>query len=995
MAPTPVTIKTTKANPLYGSLLTLSAAGFSPEASLKFGSENALEVDGYVLTNDAKIARFVGQAASSEVQKVLLGADPFKKAQVREILGVMDSYLEEKKPEQLKELVEEASKRLQKHGALFEGKELTVADYVLWAIIANDAELQKKEAFIKFFDSIKNDSKFASAHTLVGKFEVAGPSGGKQKKADEGKFIDLPGAEMGKVVVRFPPEASGYLHIGHAKAALLNQYYQKEFNGKLIMRFDDTNPAKENAHFEQVIKEDLALLKIVPDVWTHSSDHFDTMLKYCEQLLREGKAYADDTDTETMRKEREERKDSANRSNAPEKNLALWEEMKRGSERGQQCCIRLKIDMKSNNGAMRDPTIYRCKNEPHVRTGDKYKVYPTYDFACPIVDSTEGVTHALRTTEYMDRDDQYYFICDALGLRKPYIWAYSRLNMTNTVMSKRKLTWFVDEGHVGGWDDPRLPTVRGVMRRGLTVEGLKEFIRAQGGSRSVVMMEWDKIWAFNKKVIDPVAPRYTALDSSAKKLVPVVVEEQAESKEATVNLHPKDPAVGTKNVFFTKNVWIEDVDAATIKEGDTVTFINWGNLKISGVEKEGDAVTKISAKLDLDNKDYKKTLKVTWIATDDSLEASQTVPVRVAEYDHIISKPVIGKDEDWKAYINFNSLKHIDLQGEPAMKAIKKGDIVQIQRKGYYICDQTLSGDSPLQLIAIPDGSSSKTQTNNAPQNGKGKAEKKKAAGAAPATSSGGSAEESAFGLEIQKQGELVREAKSKDAKSQEAKDAIAKLLELKKQYKEKFGKEYKPQPAAPASNNEEATFSAQIQNQGDLVREAKTKDAKSQESKDAITKLLELKKQYKEKFGKEYKPQSALSAASPAASGDGEPAVAAQIQKQGDLVRELKGKDAKSQETKDAIAKLLELKKQYKEKFGKEYKPQSAAPAPVPATNSEEATFSAQIQKQGDLVREAKSKDAKSQESKDAIAKLLELKKQYKEKFGKEYVAPGQGKKK
>ncbi|VDK35908.1 unnamed protein product, partial [Gongylonema pulchrum] len=211
----------------------------------------------------------------------------------------------------------------------------------------------------------------------------------KERIKDEGKFIELPGAKKGEVVVRFPPEASGYLHIGHAKAALLNQYYQQAFNGQLIMRFDDTNPAKENAHYEQVILEDLKMLDVKPDRWTHTSDHFDKMLMMCESLLKDGKAYVDDTDAETMRKEREDRRES--------------------------------------------------------------RVYPTYDFACPIVDSLEGVTHALRTTEYTDRDEQYYYICDVLGLRKPHIWSYARLNMTNTVMSKRKLTWLVEEHHVEGW----------------------------------------------------------------------------------------------------------------------------------------------------------------------------------------------------------------------------------------------------------------------------------------------------------------------------------------------------------------------------------------------------------------------------------------------------------------------------------------------------------------------------------------------------------------
>lgn len=272
------------------------------------------------------------------------------------------------------------------------------------------------------------------------------------------------GAEMGKVIVRFPPEASGYLHIGHAKASLLNQHYQQHFQGKLIMRFDDTNPAKEKEEYEEVILEDLKLLKVKYDHFSRTSDHFETILAYGEKLIKDGNAYVDDTDAETMKAERETRTESKNRNNSVDVNMKLWDEMKGGTEKGQKCAVRAKMNMNSDNGCMRDPAIYRCKNESHPSTGTKYKVYPTYDFACPIVDSIEGVTHALRTTEYMDRDEQFNWFINALGIRKPNIWAYSRLNLTHTVMSKRKLTWLVDEGIVSGWDDPRLPTVRGILR---------------------------------------------------------------------------------------------------------------------------------------------------------------------------------------------------------------------------------------------------------------------------------------------------------------------------------------------------------------------------------------------------------------------------------------------------------------------------------------------------------------------------------------------------
>merc|ERR1719210_2567344 len=287
----------------------------------------------------------------------------------------------------------------------------------------------------------------------------AKPEGGKQTK-EEGKFVDLPGAEMGKVVVRFPPEASGYLHVGHAKAALLNQHYQQAFQGKLIMRFDDTNPAKEKEEYEEVILEDLKMLRVKYDHFSRTSDHFETILNYAEKMIKDGNAYVDDTDAETMKAERETRTESKHRNNSVDKNMKMWEEMKKGSEQGQKCALRAKMKMTSDNGCMRDPAIYRCKPEPHPATGTKYKVYPTYDFACPIVDSIEGVTHSLRTTEYMDRDEQFFWFIDALGLRKPHIYAYSRLSMT--------------------------------------IEALKQFIIAQGSSRSVVFMEWDKIWSMNK-----------------------------------------------------------------------------------------------------------------------------------------------------------------------------------------------------------------------------------------------------------------------------------------------------------------------------------------------------------------------------------------------------------------------------------------------------------------------------------------------------------------
>lgn len=1017
-------IKISKNNPAYGTLLTLAAAGFNVAKSVELvdSEENELLLDGIRYTKDVTIARFIARA--SDKAAVLFGKDAFEQAQVDYWLCLVERGFV------FDEILRLAAERLKTANTLCLGRR-TLADLMLFVALSSKEKVDGP--FRSFFDEILGDPALGVAHKYVAKFEVSvastekpsskakapntgksndGPKSkanddakAKQKTKDEGKFVELPGAEKGKVIVRFPPEASGYLHIGHAKAALLNQYYQQVFEGQLIMRFDDTNPAKESSHFEQVILEDLKLLEVKPDRWSHTSDYFDVILELCEKLLKEGKAYVDETDSETMRKEREERKDSKFRNTPVEQNLKLWEEMKKGSVKGQECCVRIKMDMQSNNGAMRDPTIYRCKNEPHVRFGDKYKVYPTYDFACPIVDSIEGVTHALRTTEYTDRDDQYYFICDALGLRKPHIWSYARLNMTNTVMSKRKLTWFVQENHVDGWDDPRFPTVRGTIRRGLTVEGLKQFILAQGGSRSVVTMEWDKIWAFNKKVIDPVAPRYTGLATS-EGLVTIFVEDQGEEEEKDVPLHPKTPNVGEKKIWYGKKILVESIDAQEMHVGDAVTFINWGNLKITGLEKDSAGkVTAVKAKLDLDNKDFKKTLKVTWIA---DVEQSPTIPVKGARYDHIISKAIVGKDEDWKQFINFNSKEYYDMKGESALATIKKGDIVQIQRKGFYICDSpyekksTFSGvEMPLVLIEIPDGSKPNGQKTAADESTTS-ASRSKANGNARLKVNIPEIPEVAkhdnLRILIEEQGNLVRSLKTSNPKGEEAKEAISKLLELKQQYKAVTGEDYKPeaQPALKASSagpsGDGETLSKQIEEQGNLVRSLKSSNPKGEEAKAAINKLLELKKQYKTVTGRDYKPGAPVVAAPSAGPlGDGED-LSRQIEEQGGIVRSLKKENPKGPETKAAISKLLELKQLYKTTTGKEYKPAGSAQAPpsgkeVSGESFDPLVLYKQVEEQGNLVRSLKKSNPKGAEVKAALAKLLELKNLYKSTTGQEYV--------
>uniref|UniRef100_A0A6G1SK46 Bifunctional glutamate/proline--tRNA ligase n=1 Tax=Aceria tosichella TaxID=561515 RepID=A0A6G1SK46_9ACAR len=522
---------------------------------------------------------------------------------------------------------------------------------------------------------------------------------------DSGIYTELENAVKGQVVVRFPPEASGFLHIGHAKAALLNYHYKTIYDGKFIMRFDDTNPEKEKEDFEEAIMNDVRSLGIQWDHFSYTSDHFDLLMEKCVEMIKNGHAYVDDTPSEEMRLEREKRLESKCRSQSVEENLKKWDQMVSGSEEGQKCCVRAKIDYQSKNGCLRDPVIYRCKNEPHPRHGTKYKVYPTYDFACPIVDSVEGVTHSLRTSEYIDRDPQFNWFCETLGLRKPNIAAYSRLNMMNTVLSKRKLTYLVEEKIVDGWDDPRMPTVQGVLRRGLTVEGLKRFIIAQGSSKHIVFMEWDKIWAFNKKYLDPIVPRFTAIEQ--KDAVTVTLDGYDGQLTVDLAVHPKDPSMGVRKVKVSKELLVEQVDAAQMKEGDSVTLLSIGNVKVSKIDKnEQGVVVGVTVTLDLENKDYKKTLKVSWLNKD-------TVQLaKLFYFDHIITKSVLDKDEDFKAYVNRDSKVEVMAYVEPDCKDLKARTIIQFTRKGNFICDSPYDpATNTMVFNYIPDGTSKNPYT--------------------------------------------------------------------------------------------------------------------------------------------------------------------------------------------------------------------------------------------------------------------------------------------
>ncbi|ODQ82122.1 hypothetical protein BABINDRAFT_33399 [Babjeviella inositovora NRRL Y-12698] len=593
------------------------------------------------------------------------------------------------------------------------GNQITLADVAVWGVLRANAVMGsviKNSVYInvtRWYSFVESDKRFGTvvelmAASLAELRKNAKAAAGGKKEGHKASFdIELKGAKDGEVVTRFPPEPSGYLHIGHAKAAILNKYFADMYHGKLIIRFDDTNPSKEKVEFQESITEDLKLLGITGDVTTFSSDYFQIMYDYAVQMIKDGKAYCDDTAVEQMRDERMNGIASPRRERTVEENLKLFtEDMKNATEEGLKNCLRAKIDYQALNKTLRDPVIYRTNLTPHHRTGTAWKIYPTYDFCCPIVDSLEGVTHALRTIEYRDRNAQYDWMLNAMKLRKVHIWDFARVNFVRTLLSKRKLQWFVDKEMVSNWDDPRFPTVRGVRRRGMTVEGLKNFVVSQGPSKNIINLDWNLIWAVNKKVIDPIAPRHTALN--AKNLVKVHLANGPEKPYSEKKpKHKKNAEVGEKDVIFAADLLLEQEDAATLEDGEEATFMDWGNVIINKIHKEGDVIKSIDATLHLEG-DFRKTKhKVNWLA-----DTADTVKVDLVDFDHLITKDKIEDGENFEDFLTPETEFHTAAIADSNVSQMKEGDIIQFERKGYYRLDQVSKDGKPAVFFTIPDGKS-------------------------------------------------------------------------------------------------------------------------------------------------------------------------------------------------------------------------------------------------------------------------------------------------
>ena len=520
---------------------------------------------------------------------------------------------------------------------------------------------------------------------------------------------DLASGKHNHVHTRFPPEPNGYLHIGHAKSICLNFGIARDYQGQCNLRFDDTNPAKEDIEFVESIKQDVQWLGFQ---WSgeicYSSDYFDKLHGYAIELIEKGLAYVDELSPEQMREYRgtltAPGKNSPFRDRSVEENLALFAKMKSGELAEGSACLRAKIDMASPFMVMRDPVIYRIKFAHHHQTGDKWCIYPMYDFTHCISDALEGITHSLCTLEFQDNRRLYDWVLDNISIDcHPRQYEFSRLNLEYTVMSKRKLNLLVTEEHVDGWDDPRMLTVSGLRRRGYTSASIREFCKRIGVTKQDNIVEMSMLEACIRDDLNENAPRAMAVLHPVK----VVIENLAGDEVLTAPAHPNKPEMGSRTLPFTREIFIDEAD---FKEeankqfkrlvlGKEVRLRNAYVIKAERVEKDADGkVTCIYCSYDpetlgKDPADGRKVKGVIhWVS------ATHSLPAEIRLYDRLFKMPNPGAEDDFEGALNPDSLVIIKgARVEASLKDAKPEFAYQFEREGYFCADNKLS--SPEQLV--------------------------------------------------------------------------------------------------------------------------------------------------------------------------------------------------------------------------------------------------------------------------------------------------------
>ncbi|APF18567.1 Glutaminyl-tRNA synthetase [Caldithrix abyssi DSM 13497] len=514
---------------------------------------------------------------------------------------------------------------------------------------------------------------------------------------------DLASGRFDRVHTRFPPEPNGYLHIGHAKSICLNFGLAEEYNGKCNLRFDDTNPLKEDQEYIDAIIEDVRWLGFDwEDRLFYASDYFEKMYEYAVQLIKMGKAYVDDLSAEEIKEYRgtltKPGKESPYRNRSVEENLDLFERMRKGEFKDGEKVLRAKIDMQSGNLNMRDPVMYRIIHASHPRTGNQWCIYPMYDWAHGLEDSIEGITHSICTLEFEDHRPLYDWFLDQLGVFHPRQIEFARLNLTYTVMSKRKLLRLVQEGYVSGWDDPRMPTISGLRRRGYTPEAIRDFADRIGVAKSNSVVDFALLEHCLREDLNKRAERRMVVLNPLKVIIENYPEDQVEELEAENN--PEDPEAGTRKVPFSKIIYIEREDFREeapkkwfrLAPGKEVRLKHAYYITCQKVIKdENGQVVELRCTYDpqsrggwtQDGRKVKGTLH--WVS------AEHAVPVEIRLYEQLFLKEDpedVEEGQDFTANINPNSLTVIkNALAEPDLKKAKAGQRYQFLRQGYFCAD--------------------------------------------------------------------------------------------------------------------------------------------------------------------------------------------------------------------------------------------------------------------------------------------------------------------
>ena len=524
---------------------------------------------------------------------------------------------------------------------------------------------------------------------------------------------DLKSGRFNYVRTRLPPEPNGYLHIGHVKAFMIDYLIAKENNGELILRFDDTNPAKEETEFVDAIMDDARWLGIEWEKVTYASDYFDELYEWAKKLVQMGKAYVDDQTHEQVSAKRgtltEPGKNSPFRDRSVEENLDLLERMKNGEFADGSRILRAKIDMAHPNINMRDPAMYRIVHQPHHRTGEKWKIYPMYDWTHGQNDSMEGITHSLCSLEYENHRPLYEWFPEQLGVFKPRQLEFSRLNMTYTVMSKRKLRRLVEEKVVHGWDDPRMPTLRAMRRRGYTAEAILDFINRVGVAKNYSVSDVALLESCVRDDLNKRALRRMAVIKPLKVVIDNYPDAQVEEMDAVNN--PEDLSAGTRKIPFSKVIYIEQDDFREtpppkyyrLFPGNEVRLRYAYFIKCTHVVKdETGEVIEVHATYDpttrggdsADGRKVKSTIH--WVSAEHAREAE------IRMYDRLFTKedPEEG-EEGFLACINPNSLIISTGYVEPSLALPKAGDRFQFERQGYFCADVDTTPAKPVFNLTV------------------------------------------------------------------------------------------------------------------------------------------------------------------------------------------------------------------------------------------------------------------------------------------------------